>query len=391
MRTRTRGIQLEDDGSRTLNQVFKGHRIFQRLGKVSQAEAEERLTQARADIAARIAVAGRQGADRVWADAAAKYLTECKTAKVRTIDLIAYHVSLLLPYIGETPLGEVCSDSLEDFKADRQDDGVKNATINRTLEVVRTTLNRAARVWRDGKKPWLPAAPLIEMLDEKAQARPARPISWAEQALLLPRLGQHLADMVEFTVNTGARDANVCGLRWAWEVPVPELKRSVFVIPPEHFKSNRHHVLILNDTAARIVERQRGKHDTFVFVYRRERVKNLDRAPAMEYHRVGTMNNTAWQTARKAVGLEKVRIHDLRHTFGQRLRDAGVSAEDRALLLGHATEDMPAHYAAATVANLVEQANRVTHTRDRTTLLRLVGASVEVSEREKLAQKSRAG
>jgi integrase len=29
-------------------------------------------------------------------------------------------------------------------------------------------------------------------------------------------------------------------------------------------------------------------------------------------------------------------MHDLGHTFGQRLRDAGVSAEDRALLLGHA-------------------------------------------------------
>ena len=53
------------------------------------------------------------------------------------------------------------------------------------------------------------------------------------------RLPGHLQAMVEFAVNTGARDANVCGLRWAWEVPVPELKRSVFVIPPEFFKVNR--------------------------------------------------------------------------------------------------------------------------------------------------------
>lgn len=372
MRTRTRGIQLDPDGSRTLNQVYKGHRIFQRLGKISQADAEQILAQERAHIDQRRDVELRRGSERLWADAAQKYLIECKTKGVRTLDLIGYHVQLLLPYLGGQPLGEICNDSLEDFKADRQDDGVKNATINRSLEVVRTTLNRAARVWRDDGKPWLSAPPLIEMLDESAQKKPAYPISWAEQAVLLPKLPPHLAEMVEFAVNTGARDENVCGLRWEWEVRVPELERSVFVIPPEFYKSNRTHVLILNDTAWRIVERQRGKHETFVFVYRRERVKNLDKAPAMEYHRVGTMNNTAWQTARKAAGLEKARIHDLRHTYGQRLRDAGVSAEDRALLLGHATDDMPSHYAAAVVANLVAASNAVARTRDRTTLLKVV-------------------
>jgi hypothetical protein len=54
------------------------------------------------------------------------------------------------------------------------------------------------------------------------------------------------------------------------------------------------------------------------------------------------------------------------------LRDAGVSPEDRALLLGHAIEGMPQHYATATIARLVEMANRVSDTRDRTTLLRVV-------------------
>ena len=62
----------------------------------------------------------------------------------------------------------------------------------------------------------------------------------------------------------------------------------------------------------------------------------------------------------------------LRHTFGQRLRDAGVNEENRALLLGHAIEGMPQHYASATVARLVDAANRVRHTVDRTTLLRVV-------------------
>jgi integrase len=371
MRTRTRGIQLASDGSRTLNQEYKGRRIFERLGKVSQAEAEGELTRRRAAIDTEIAHERRVGAERLWADGARKYLIECQQRKVRTLDLIAYHVSLLLPYIGTQPMGDVCNDSLEEFKLDRQDDGVKNATINRSLEVVRTVMNRAARVWRDEGKPWLSAPPLIEMLDEAAQKRDPYPLSWHEQGQLLPQLPSLNADMLEFSLNTGARDENVCGLRWDWEVKVPELKRSVFVIPPEHYKTNRKHVLILNDTAWKIIERHRGRHDEFVFVYRRERTVHVDQAPAMEYHRVGTQNNTAFQGAREAAKLAKFRIHDARHTFGQRLRDAGVSAEDRGLLLGHAVEDMPGHYASATVARLVDAANSVTHTRDRVTLLKV--------------------
>jgi integrase len=210
------------------------------------------------------------------------------------------------------------------------------------------------------------------MLDEELRRRPPYPITWVEQAELVKRLPAHLQRMVLFALNTGARDDNVCRLRWAWERPVPELNRSVFVIPAEEFKGQRAHVLILNDVAWRIVEECRDTHKEFVFVYRRERVKNIEKEPVMPYRPVDTMNNTALQNARRTAKLQRVRVHDLRHTFGQRLRDAGVSQEDRALLLGHAIEGMPQHYATATIARLVEMANTVSETRDRTTLRRVV-------------------
>jgi hypothetical protein len=60
---------------------------------------------------------------------------------------------------------------------------------------------------------------------------------------------------------------------------VLELERTVFVIPAAEFKGQRPHVLILNDVAARIVEECRGDHDEFVFVWRRERVKNIEDEP----------------------------------------------------------------------------------------------------------------
>lgn len=299
----------------------------------------------------------------MWADGAAKYLIECQQRKVRTLDLIGYHVRIVLPYIGSMAMGDVCNETMESFKEERADDGVKNATINRSLEVVRTVMNRAARVWRDQGRPWLSTAPLIEMLDETQQRRPPYPLTWAEQGVLVQKLALHLQRPVLFSLNTEARDNNVCGLRWNWEVKVPELKRSVFVIPAAEYKGQRDHVLILNDAAWSIVESCRGEHPDYVFAYS---------APGHKLGRIGTINNSGWQNARDAVGLAKVRVHDLRHTYGQRLRDAGVSEEDRALLLGHAIEGMPQHYATATVARLVEAANKVAHTVDRTTLLRVV-------------------
>jgi hypothetical protein len=73
---------------------------------------------------------------------------------------------------------------------------------------------------------------------------------------------------------------------------LPELQRGVFVVPAAVFKDKRDHVLVLNDAAWSIVEACRGQHGEFVFVYRRERVKNFDQAPVMEYQQVATINNT---------------------------------------------------------------------------------------------------
>ncbi len=71
------------------------------------------------------------------------------------------------------------------------------------------------------------------------------------------------------------------------------------------------------------------------------------------------MNNTSWKRVRKLVDLPQVRVHDLKHTFGRRLRSAGVSYEDRQDLLGHKSGRITTHYSAAELHNLIEAANKV--------------------------------
>jgi integrase len=131
--------------------------------------------------------------------------------------------------------------------------------------------------------------------------------------------------------------------QWSWEVPIPELVRSVFVIPAEELKSGRPHVANLNDAARSIIETQRGKHPLWVFPFRGRRVKG--------------MNNYGWQRARRKAGLPDVRAHDLRHTFATRLRAAGVAEGDRCALLGHAVRTMPQLYASADVGRSARQSS----------------------------------
>ena len=49
----------------------------------------------------------------------------------------------------------------------------------------------------------------------------------------------------------------------------------------------------------------------------------------------------------------------MKHTFGRRLRSAGVSFEDRQDLFGHRFGRITTHYSAAELSRLLEAANSV--------------------------------
>jgi len=150
-------------------------------------------------------------------------------------------------------------------------------------------------------------------------------------------------------VNTGCRDQEVCSLRWDYEVPIPELNISVFVIPKQRVKNRQHRLVVLNDEAMRVVEEVRGQHPRYVFSYRGKRLYS--------------QNGLAWQEAREKVGLPDVTVHYLKHTYGRRLRAAGVSFEDRQDLLEHKSNRITTHYSAPEILNLVQASQRVTPSR----------------------------
>jgi hypothetical protein len=234
--THTPGITALVDGRLFIDKRYLGVRIGVRVGAVTQEQAEGRLRveMARIDYERERKAHARP----TFADCAARYVAQSRSK--RSIDVIKWHVQLLARYVGKLEPKQIHDATLEPFIKDRLAQCASATTINRTLEVVRTILNRAARSYRDADgRPWLDAMPpLITMLPENP--RLPYPLTWKEQDELFRRLPAHLARMALFAINTGLRQSNLCGLQWTWEVAVPEIARSVFVIPSEAFKTKRH-------------------------------------------------------------------------------------------------------------------------------------------------------
>ena len=349
MGQQTRGIYPQKDGTWQVDKWWHSTRFRQR-GFGSFEEAERWLIKQLGELRS-VVVHGERQARRFDETAAHYLLTNQSKASLVTE---TYLLQSVMPTIGALGLHQVHDGSLAAYVAQRLGDGRSHKTINLALGVVRRILNLAATTWRDDNgNTWLQHAPRITMLPLVGHQREPQPISWTDQRTLLPMLPDHLSRMSLFVLNSGVRDDVVCSLRWQWEIKVPELGISVFEVPMQHVKGKRRsRVVVCNSVAQSVIESVRGQHEDFVFVYRRERTKNLSEPPLMSFRAIKTMNNTAWQRARKEAGLGDLHVHDLRHTVGMRLREAGVAEGTIADLLWHSTTTMTRHYSVAQIVEL---------------------------------------
>lgn len=355
-RKKTAGL-YERGGIWHIDKLIRGRRVCESTGESDLAKAEEHLVR-RLEEARQASVFGVRP-KRSFRAAATRYLRENQDK--RSIQTQAIHLAQLDKHIGDKELGAVHMGTLQPYIEACRKKGMKAKSINNALAVVRHVLNVAASEWIDEHGlTWLAAAPKIKLL-QTSDSRDPYPLSFEEQEALFEELPVHLRDMALFKVNTGCRDGEVCGLRWEWEIEVPELETSVFLIPGNRVKNGAVRLVVLNSVARSVIEKRRGVHPEFVFAY--SRIRKEGKVPV--YREVETMNNTSWQKARERAKLPQVRVHDLKHTFGRRLRSAGVSFEDRQDLLGHKSGRMTTHYSAAELTNLIAAAEKACQTGSR--------------------------
>ncbi len=339
-RKKTPGL-VKRNGCWHIDKRIGGRRVCQSTGTARLEEAERVLARL-VDTDREARVYGVRPT-RTFEQAAAKFVLENQHKRSLRSDV--ERLENLMSWIGHIPIDRVHMGALQPWMEQRRRDGVSIGTINHGLKVVRRILNLAATEWCDEyAMSWLAVAPKIRLLPDTGKRLP-HPLSWDEQERLLRALPGHLAEMALFAVNTGCRDGEICRLRWDWEVDVPELDTSVFIIPGVFVKNGEDRLIVLNRVARSVVDSVRDRHAEFVFTFRGKPVTR--------------MLNTAWLRARRVAGLPGVRVHDLKHTFGRRLRAAGVGFEDRQDLLGHRSGRITTHYSAAELSRLVGAANRV--------------------------------
>ncbi len=129
----------------------------------------------------------------------------------------------------------------------------------------------------------------------------------------------------------------------------------------------------MNDVTKSIVDAQRGgKNPEWVFPYQGRAIAKMnDSAP--EEGEGSRGNEVARRDERSsAQGIRAstrfkalCRTRHKRHRFGRRLRAAGVSFEDRQVLLGYQNGSVTTHYSAPDIGNLIDAANRVATTEQR--------------------------
>jgi integrase len=303
--------------------------------------------------------------ERKLADAAAEYVLDLER-RGKNPTRALQDIRMILTEAGDWPLSHVHQRTLQPW-IDAQKGKRASGTVARALQTLSTVLRFAAQVLRDGHAPWLSSAP-PRLRAPDWGARPRRPITWEEQDRLVAELPDYLRPPALFAVYTGARQHEVVTLKWDSFRAVSGLPEwSCAWIPPDIRKassratlSERDGRMVVCPRAARaVIEGQLGKDPEWVFP-----------SPKRPGERLFKLNSHGWRSAVARAGLSGMREHDLRHTFGDRAADAGLSETLIAALLGHRRGSVTARYSRPGLSRLLAEAERIV--RPETTKLRVV-------------------
>lgn len=310
--------------------TFNRRAIQESTGTSDRAKAQEYHDRLKASLweRERLGVKPR----RSWQEAVLRYLAETSHKASKASDVI--HLEWLHDYLSDAYLDAIDRDLLDRIMAARMAEGVKNSSVNRTMEVVRAVLRKAALEWE-----WLDRVPRVRMLPEPQ--RRVRFITREQAELLIAELPAHLAAMVRFSLETGLRRANVTGLEWS-QVDLP---RRTAWIHPDQAKARKAIAVPLSAAAVVVLREQQGKHKTHVFTYQGKPVWQV--------------NTKAFRAALERAGIENFRWHDLRHTWASWHAQAGTPLHILQELGGWESAEMVRRYAHLSTEHLAGYVDRL--------------------------------
>lgn len=269
--------------------------------------------------------------DRLWQDAASRWLAESKHKADLTNDMSK--LRWLDRQLSGMPLKAISRDVLTRI-AEIKSRSASQTTANRYLALIRAILRKAVHEWG-----WIDKAPAVPMFKEKT--RRIRWLSPQQAERLLAELPPHQAEIARFALSTGLRQANILNLAW----DQLDLSRMVAWIHPDQAKARKAIAVPLNNEAVAVIRRQLGKHVRHVFTYKGNPVSKV--------------NTKAWKKALARCGISDFRWHDLRHTWASWHIQAGTPLHVLQELGGWECSEMVRRYAHLAPEHLAVHASRV--------------------------------
>lgn len=269
---------------------------------------------------------------RIWQDAAVRWLREMSHKATHEGDKA--QLRWLDRYLAGKELGSISRAVIDTITQAKLNTGCANATVNRTLSLLRAILRRCERDWE-----WIDRAPAVRLLKEPT--RRIRFLTREQAATLLNELPPHLRAMATFALSTGLRRRNVTGLTWEQV----DLERRLAWVHPDQAKGRKAIGVPLNDTALSVLRAQIGRHPELVFTY--------------EGKPVFQVSSMAWYKALKRAGIENFRWHDLRHTWASWHVQNGTPLFALQEMAGWETEKMVRRYAHLAVGHLAVYADNL--------------------------------
>jgi integrase len=259
-----------------------------------------------------------------WQEAVDRWYRECRS---RERERERERLKWFAPYLDDVVLSQIDRDLIEKARAVRAAES-SPSTANRYMALLRNVLRKAHREW-----DWIERAPVVPMY--KLETSEPRYLTRAQFAILKRKLPTHLAELAEFSVETGLRMRNVTGLTWQQV----DLRRKQLIVPAARAKAGETIALPLSQRALAILRSKRGGHAERVFTFRGKPMSDA--------------NGAAFKKATKEAGVPWLRWHDLRHTWASWHIQAGTPPHILRELGAWKTDAMVRRYAHLSTEHLL--------------------------------------
>ncbi|MFC2160140.1 tyrosine-type recombinase/integrase [Acidobacteriota bacterium] len=218
----------------------------------------------------------------------------------------------LKPFFGHLMMKEITPLLIEKFKAEKLKSGLKKSSTNRLLALLKTMFSIGSKWKIIGDNP----VKSVKMFSEKDNLK-ERILDSEEEKRLLSESADHLRPIILTSLHTGMRKMEVLNLTWD-KVDFKER-----IIHVEKTKSGRNRIVPINDFLfVELLKLKEKARSEYVFT-------NPENGNPLKNVRRG------FENACRRASIEKLRWHDLRHTFSCRLVQKGCDIETLRALLGH--------------------------------------------------------